>query len=368
MVRLTSTISRLQTEVGELKSVVDDLRQSSTVQPFESQDALPPASAAASNTSSAIGAQRHLSAGNSDMGFKGNVMGRGRRGRGGRVGLGRGGLHDRGVIRRSVGTSLNSRSSTQSLGPRHKVKVEGARRVWGTLSVCSVSTIQSAIRRLCTIDSVRVRRKSKEMPNGKVCWWFVLHDDEANLQVIDAKWEQVELQTSWKLEPCYRQGTAPVLQSLAPPTDTSIGGVCAGESTDTSDVSTHGVPSTTPTSPTSPPTHENPDIPNVAEQGGTHFLVNFPQPQPQLENMYIIPNNQLNIVYYNARSLLPKIDEITETESPDVTCIVETWLSNNISDNELVIPDYQIFRRDRDRHGGGTCVDVCSLFFCCRFA
>ena len=28
---------------------------------------------------------------------------------------------------------------------------------------------------------------------------------------------------------------------------------------------------------------------------------------------------------------------ITETESPDVICIVETWLSNDISDNELVI-------------------------------
>ena len=69
----------------------------------------------------------------------------------------------------------------------------------------------------------------------------------------------------------------------------------------------------------------------------------------------------MNIVYYNARSLLPKIDElraITETESPDVICIVETWLSNDISDNELVIPDYQIFRRDRDRHGGGVLMYV----------
>ena len=50
-------------------------------------------------------------------------------------------------------------------------------------------------------------------------------------------------------------------------------------------------------------------------------------------------NSQLNIVYYNARSLLPKIDElrvITETESPDVICIVESWLSSDILDNEIV--------------------------------
>ena len=35
--------------------------------------------------------------------------------------------------------------------------------------------------------------------NGKVCWWFVLHDDEANLCDIDTLWEQVQLQISWKL-------------------------------------------------------------------------------------------------------------------------------------------------------------------------
>ena len=123
-------------------------------------------------------------------------------GRGGKtgLGLGRGGLHDRSAMGRSTGTSSNQ-SSVLPTEPHSKVKVEGVRRVWGTFSVCSTGTIQSAIKKLCAIDSVRVRKKSKERPNGKVCWWFVIHDDEANLQVIDSKWEKVQLQTSWKLEP-----------------------------------------------------------------------------------------------------------------------------------------------------------------------
>ena len=76
----------------------------------------------------------------------------------------------------------------------------------------------------------------------------------------------------------------------------------------------------------------------------------------------LIPSeNTLNIVYYNARSLLPKLDDlkgIIETESPDIICIVETWLSSDILDNELAVSNYQIFRRDRNRHGGGVMMYV----------
>ena len=84
--------------------------------------------------------------------------------------------------------------------------------MWGTLSVCSAGTVQNVIRGMCANSTIEVRRKTKEMPNGKACWWFVLHNDEARLQAIDAKWEHVELQTSWKLEPCFRLSTAPQVQ------------------------------------------------------------------------------------------------------------------------------------------------------------
>ena len=42
----------------------------------------------------------------------------------------------------------------------------------------------------------------------------------------------------------------------------------------------------------------------------------------------------------------------------DVFAIAETWLSNDISDAELFIPGYHIFRQDRDRHGGGVAVYI----------
>ena len=87
------------------------------------------------------------------------------------------------------------------------------------------------------------------MPNGKVCWWFVLHDDEASLQAIDGKWEQVKLQTSWKLEPCFRLSPAPPVQPPAPPSGSSIGVVGAPVS---ETLTTAGVLSTTPVLSTSP--------------------------------------------------------------------------------------------------------------------
>ena len=49
----------------------------------------------------------------------------------------------------------------------------------------------------------------------------------------------------------------------------------------------------------------------------------------------------LSIIYYNARSLIPKIDELlgtAEAKHPDVICIVESY--NEIQDNELNITSW----------------------------
>ena len=59
---------------------------------------------------------------------------------------------------------------------------------------------------------------------------------------------------------------------------------------------------------------------------------------------------------FNARSLLPKLDElrlICAFSRPDVVCVVETWLSDGISDCEVAISDYSVTRFDRSRQGGG---------------
>ena len=67
-------------------------------------------------------------------------------------------------------------------------------------------------------------------------------------------------------------------------------------------------------------------------------------------------SKQLTVLYYNARSILPKLDELQANvllQKPDIICIVETWLSEDVMDNELLLPDYQVHRLDRNRHGGG---------------
>ena len=75
--------------------------------------------------------------------------------------------------------------------------------------------------------------------------------------------------------------------------------------------------------------------------------------------------NNLLIVYFNARSLIPKLDElcaIVETHNPDVVSIVESWLCADIPDNEISIPGYHVFRKDRHRHGGGVLLYIKDMF------
>ena len=47
-------------------------------------------------------------------------------------------------------------------------------------------------------------------------------------------------------------------------------------------------------------------------------------------------SKQLTVLYYNARSILPKLDELQANvllQKPDIICIVETWLSEDVMDN-----------------------------------
>ena len=71
-----------------------------------------------------------------------------------------------------------------------------------------------------------------------------------------------------------------------------------------------------------------------------------------------IPNStSLSILYFNARSLLPKFDELAATAEalqPTVICIVETWLSDQVTESEISIMGYVTYRLDHNRHGGGV--------------
>ena len=57
---------------------------------------------------------------------------------------------------------------------------------------------------------------------------------------------------------------------------------------------------------------------------------------------------QLKLFYFNARSIVPKLDELltlVQCEHPDVICIVESWLNSDILDSEISIPGYQVFAK-----------------------
>ena len=70
-------------------------------------------------------------------------------------------------------------------------------------------------------------------------------------------------------------------------------------------------------------------------------------------------------MYYNARSVLPKIDELllsVDIQRPDVICITESWLCSDIQNSEIAIPGYQSLRLDRNRHGDGILMYVSERF------
>ena len=74
-----------------------------------------------------------------------------------------------------------------------------------------------------------------------------------------------------------------------------------------------------------------------------------------------------NISLLNARSLLPKLDELSASLSfnpVDIIAVTETWFNEDIEDNLVSIYGYNLFRKDRpNRRGGGVCIYLSELFY-----
>ena len=89
--------------------------------------------------------------------------------------------------------------------------------------------------------------------------------------------------------------------------------------------------------------------------------------QCEMSNPDNSAKHDINILYYNARSLFPKIDELRlecANRRPDIVCIVESWIDNSVTNGELLLSGYQLYRRDRNRHGGGILIYVNISFSC----
>ena len=85
-----------------------------------------------------------------------------------------------------------------------KVKASGVRRVWGTLKETTTRAVSNTITKVCGINPKKVKRSFKKNDSGRIFrWWFIIRDSEDVLSTLDTKWQQIQIHTSWKLEPCY---------------------------------------------------------------------------------------------------------------------------------------------------------------------
>ena len=69
----------------------------------------------------------------------------------------------------------------------------------------------------------------------------------------------------------------------------------------------------------------------------------------------------LGFLHVNIRCLLPKIDLVkswVHTANPDVLGISESWLRKSVTNPDILILGYNVFRQDRATKGGGVAIFV----------
>ena len=129
---------------------------------------------------------------------------------------GRGGARGRRTGGKSIGMpssgAIDSGHSRSAAGDsdKHRARevVIGVRRIWGTVKSSSHLSVKNAIVQLAgieNIESIHVKRKYKSASAGKPRWWYIIHaEEEAILKPLEEKWENIKLQTGWRLERCSR--------------------------------------------------------------------------------------------------------------------------------------------------------------------
>ena len=93
-----------------------------------------------------------------------------------------------------------------------------------------------------------------------------------------------------------------------------------------------------------------------SSQGHDFFKENLsPVPNHPQTNNPLCKSPPFSVLYYfNARSLLPKLDELTAvclTHQPNVICIAKSWIDETIPDEEICLKNYFPIRLDCDKHG-----------------
>lgn len=95
-------------------------------------------------------------------------------------------------------------------------------------------------------------------------------------------------------------------------------------------------------------------------------------PGPDTAARSVTKKGLFTVIHVNSRSLLRHFDDVAclvSTKRPHILALSETWLDASVSNAEIHIPGYSLFRSDRNRSGGGVavyCLDnlPCSLLSC----
>ncbi|TNN04823.1 putative RNA-directed DNA polymerase from transposon X-element, partial [Schistosoma japonicum] len=92
-----------------------------------------------------------------------------------------------------------------------------------------------------------------------------------------------------------------------------------------------------------------------------HHLVtlNTNDSDKDLIRFFTIHSSFLNFLVINARSLLNKISTlktIALLAKPSLIFVTETWCSSSVTDSELAIQDYMLYRGNREYRRGGGCL------------
>ena len=111
-----------------------------------------------------------------------------------------------------------------------KTKVQGVRRVWGTMRSATTFAVTSTLKKLTSVgNKLSVKRKSRPGNNnsGKSAYWFVIKSSEDVLKQLGEEWDQVQLQIGWRLEDCYKPSTSTPSQSTSSESMQINGDECA---------------------------------------------------------------------------------------------------------------------------------------------
>ena len=109
-----------------------------------------------------------------------------------------------GCLNNCATVQKEQRSSTGIRSARPKIKVDGARRIWGSVPTCSTRAITTTISKLVSTEfQLQVKRKTRIHANNKTVWWFIVRGSENDLTILQQEWNKVQTQTLWTLKNCY---------------------------------------------------------------------------------------------------------------------------------------------------------------------